>query len=165
MLSNPARESLYGHLAVKWSPLQILQTTFPAPAFERVAFNACCSDVSDSAAYPRTCQWNRYRPCKSHRTLFPGVSFRKTVSPTVVVALSGPGLLPFSSPNLAHVFRSATACSTNDFCRVRLILLVISSDYKNRQRAEAERPRRTLTFLPSSLTVYSTIVRIPFSSI
>jgi hypothetical protein len=49
MLSKPASESLYGHFAVKWSPLQILQTTFPAPAFERVAFKACCSDGSNSA--------------------------------------------------------------------------------------------------------------------
>ena len=65
-----------------------------------------------------------------NRTLFPGESFRKTVSPTVVVALSGPGLLPFSSPNLAHVFLSATACSTSDFWRVRLIFLVIWSDDK-----------------------------------
>jgi hypothetical protein len=70
----------------------------------------------------------------SYLTLLPGVSFRKTVSPTVVVALSGPGLLPFSSPNFAHVFRSATACSTSDFCRVRLILLVIWSDDKKGQR-------------------------------
>lgn len=41
-------------------------------------------------------------------TLLPATSFNATFSPTVVVALSGPGFLPFSAPNLGQLLRSAT---------------------------------------------------------
>lgn len=59
------------------------------------------------------------------RTLFPALSLSCTFSAIVVVALSGPGLLPFSEPNFAHFCLSATAWSTTDFCSVRFIRLVI----------------------------------------
>ena len=58
-------------------------------------------------------------------TLLPALSFSETFSPTVVVARSGPGLFPFSCPNFAHVFRSATEWSTTAFCNTRLIFRVI----------------------------------------
>ena len=61
--------------------------------------------------------WQRYkfefvlkkRGGRGMRTLLPTLSFKVTFSPTVVVARSGPGLLPFSCPNFAHFCLSATA--------------------------------------------------------
>jgi hypothetical protein len=77
-------------------------------------------------------------------------------SPTVVVARSGPGLLPvvgvilplpnearyvenvpFSLPNFVHCFLSATAWSTSDFCSVRLVFLVI---FRYATRYQPNRP-------------------------
>ena len=79
-------------------------------------------------------------------TLFPALSFNVTFSAMVVVALSGPAGWPFSAPNFNHFCLSATAWSTTDFCSVRFVRRV------------------TLTFFPSSFRIYSTVVRIPFSS-
>lgn len=64
-------------------------------------------------------------------------------SPTEVVSKEGPGGWPFSSPNLLHALRSATCgftCSLTTVVRIR---------------------RVTLTFLPSSLKRYDTIVLVP----
>lgn len=64
------------------------------------------------------------------RTFGPACSFSDTFSPTVVVALSGPGLEPFSAPNFAQAFRSATLWFTNVRFSTRRILLVIYSKYE-----------------------------------
>jgi len=45
-------------------------------------------------------------------------------SPTCVVLRSGPGLLPFSAPNLGHALRAATAGATASFLRTVRILRV-----------------------------------------
>jgi hypothetical protein len=42
-------------------------------------------------------------------TLLPALNFNVTFSEMVVVALSGPAGLPFSTPNFAHFALSATA--------------------------------------------------------
>lgn len=91
------------------------------------------------------------------------LNFNVTFSPTVVVALSGPGLLPFSAPNLDHFCLSATAWSTMDFCNVRLILRMTWQIASESSWLE-KNVTNTLTFFPSSLIVYFMVVRIPFSS-
>ena len=67
---------------------------------------------------------HRY-PQHDGRALLPALNLRATLSPTVVVALSGPGLFPRSWPNFDQVLRSATVWSTTSFFKVRLILRVI----------------------------------------
>jgi len=47
--------------------------------------------------------------CEPPPTLLPALNFNVTFSEMVVVALSGPAGLPFSTPNFAHFALSATA--------------------------------------------------------
>lgn len=46
--SKPAKESLYGQRAVKWSPLHIRHRTFPAPAFAKLALMVSSGEGSGS---------------------------------------------------------------------------------------------------------------------
>jgi hypothetical protein len=51
VLSSPANVSLYGHFAVKCSPLHSLQTTLPAPDLNALDFVDSSGVVSVSPAY------------------------------------------------------------------------------------------------------------------
>lgn len=60
--------------------------------------------------------------------------------------LSVPGAIPFASPNFSHCFLAMVSLLITFFFLSTLVFLVI------------------LTFCPSSLYRYSTVVLIPFSS-
>lgn len=62
------------------------------------------------------------------------------------VRLSVPGVIPLASPNLFHSFLASMSLLMTFFFLSTLVFLVI------------------LTFCPSSLYLYSTVVLIPFAS-
>lgn len=103
-----AMVSLYGHLAVKCSPLQIRHLTFLSRSWSFMAW--ALGSVFSSLASLRQLVLGR----------------KMMFSPTDVVSGTGPAPSLALSPNLAHVLRSATRGFTRSVCvvyRTRRVVL------------------------------------------